>query len=110
MEGKEGTFQGSQMREVSEMHATCPLRKLFFAAVIFGFWGAIPIAYGSSQDRGHIGAVAAGSFQPKQCQIQGVLATSTTAHSNAGSLTHCVRLGTEHTSSWMLVRFATTVP
>ena len=33
-----------------------------------------------------------------------------TAHSNAGSLTHCVRPGIEPTSSWMLVDFIAAEP
>ena len=36
--------------------------------------------------------------------------TYTTAHSNAGSLTHCMRPGIKPASSWMLVRFITTEP
>ena len=36
--------------------------------------------------------------------------TYTTAHGNAGSLTHWVRPGIEPTSSWILVRFISSVP
>ena len=36
--------------------------------------------------------------------------TYTTAHVNAGSLTHRVRLGIESTPSWLLVRFISTGP
>ena len=42
--------------------------------------------------------------------IRPASATYTTAHSNAGSLTHWVRPGIEPTSSWILVGFATTKP
>ena len=43
--------------------------------------------------------------QPRQSQIQTMGATYTAAHSNARSLTHWARPGTEPTSSWILVRF-----
>ena len=36
--------------------------------------------------------------------------TYNTAHSNTRSLTHWVRTGIELASSWILVRFVTTVP
>ena len=61
--------------------------------VLFLFGGLpTPTAYGGSQARGRIRAASA---------------TYTTAHSNAGSLTHCVRPGIEPVSSWILVRFLT---
>ena len=44
------------------------------------FWAALT-AYGGSQARGRIGAVAT-------CRIRAASATNTTAHGNAGSLTH----------------------
>ena len=72
---------------------------------------AAPAAYGSSQARGLIGAVAAGHSH---------------SHSNAGSkqhlrptpqfmamldpVTHQARPGIEPKSSWMLVGFLTTEP
>ena len=37
-------------------------------------------------------------------------AAYTTAHGNAGSLTHCMRPGIEPEFSWMLVRFIYTEP
>ena len=42
---------------------------------------------------------------PRQCRIRAASATSTTAHSNTGSLTHWVRPGIEPATSWFLVRF-----
>ena len=42
---------------------------------------------------------------PQQHQIRAVSATYTTAHSNAGSLTHWAMSGIEPVSSWMPVRF-----
>ena len=46
-----------------------------------------PMAYGGSQARDPVGAVATGQCH-SQCQIPAASATYTTAHSNAGSLTH----------------------
>ena len=46
--------------------------------------------------------------QPKQCQIQAMSATCTTAHSNGGSLTHGAKPGIEPASSWILVIFVST--
>ena len=43
--------------------------------------------------------------EPQQYRIRAIPATRTTAHSNAGSLTHWVRPGIKPTSSWILVRF-----
>ena len=50
---------------------------------------ATPTAYGGSQARGRIGAVAGlPTPEPQQCQIRDASATYATAHGNAGSLTH----------------------
>ena len=51
----------------------------------FAFSGATPTAYGSSQARGLIGAVAAGLHHSHSNAIS---ETSITAHGNTGSLTH----------------------
>ena len=48
--------------------------------------------------------------QPKQCQIQEVSETYTTALSNGRSFTHCGRPGTKPVSSWILVRFISSEP
>ena len=48
--------------------------------------------------------------QPQQHQIRAMSATYTTAHDNAGSLTHCMKPGIEPSTSWFLVRFASTEP
>ena len=63
--------------------------------ILFYFFKAAPMAYGGSQARGQIGAVAV---------------TYTTAHGNTGSLTHWARPGIEPASSWILVRFMSTEP
>ena len=49
--------------------------------------------------------------QPQQCQIRAVSATYTTAHGNAGSLTHWSRPGiTEPETSWFPVGFVSAAP
>ena len=76
---------------------------------VFFFFRATPATYKRSQARVQIGAASAGlpTPQPQQHRIQVVSATYTTAHSNAGSLTHRLRLRIESTFSWILVRFIT---
>ena len=61
----------------------------------FVFLRITPGAYGGSQVRSLIRAVAAGLCH---------------SHSNTGSLTHWVKLGIEPESSWILVGFITTEP
>ena len=46
----------------------------------------------------------------QQCQIWAMSATYTTAHGNAGSLTHWVRPGIEPMPSWFLVWFISAAP
>ena len=46
----------------------------------------------------------------KALGIRAVSATCTTAHSDAGSLTHRVRPGIKLASSWILVRFISAAP
>ena len=48
--------------------------------------------------------------QPQQWGIQAMSMTCTRAHGNAGSLTHLVRPGINPASSWIPVRFVSTVP
>ena len=64
------------------------------------------------RSRGRIGAIAASLHhscwftpQAQQCQIPTASVTYTTAHGDAGSLTHWARPGIEPTTSWFLVRF-----
>ena len=64
------------------------------------------MAYGGSQARGQIGAVAASLHHSHSNMGSEPRMTYTKAHGNARSLTHRVRLGIEEpVSSWMLVRF-----
>ena len=48
--------------------------------------------------------------QPQRHGIRALPVTYTTAHGNAGSLTHGARPGIELVSSWILVRLITTEP
>ena len=48
--------------------------------------------------------------QPQRLKIWASSATYTTGHSNAGTLTHLARPGSQSASSWILVRFVTTEP
>ena len=69
------------------------------------------MAYGGSQARGRVGAVAAG-LQHSHIErgIQATSATCTTAHGSTGSLSHSARPGIEPVSSWILIRFVSTEP
>ena len=60
---------------------------LIFRTFFFLF-RATTEAYGSSRDRGRVGAAAAAHAQPQQRGIQALSETYNTAHSNAGSFTH----------------------
>ena len=85
---------------------------LVFVAVVC-FFRAVPAAYGS-QARGPIGAVAASlrhshSSARSKLHLQ-LWVTYTTAHDNAGSLTHWERPGIEPATLWYLVRFISAVP
>ena len=69
------------------------------------------LRHGSFQAKCWTGAAAGGlTLQPQQCEIQAMSVTYTTAHSNARSLTHWERPGSEHTSSWIPVGFLTAKP
>ena len=72
---------------------------------------AVSQAYGGSQARGPIRAIAAGlRHRPRQRRIWAVSSTYTTAQGNTGSLTHWARPGIEPASSWILVRLITAEP
>ena len=66
------------------------------------------MAYGSSQARGQIGAMAASLHHSHRIRAASV--TYTTAHGNTGSITHGVRPGIKPASSWILVSFVSTAP
>ena len=69
-----------------------------FCFCFFTLFRATPKAFGGSQARGLIGAVATG-------WIWALSATYTTAHGNAESLSQWGRPGIEPKSSWILVWF-----
>ena len=66
------------------------LQKWELDVCLFGLFRAIPTAYGGSQARDQIRAIAAGLYH---------------SHSNTRSLTHWASPGIKPASSWMLVRF-----
>ena len=74
--------------------------------IFFYLFRATPTAYGGSQARGLIGAVAAKTRpEPQQLGTRAASATYTSAHSNAESLTHGARPGIEPATSSFLVGF-----
>ena len=81
-----------------------------FTYLFIYLFRAIPAAYGSSQARGPIRAIAASLHQSQQCQIWATSATYTTVWGHARSLTHWVRPGMEPVSSWILIRFISAKP
>ena len=86
---------------------------VFFS--LFGFvlllFRATPMAYGSSQTRGRIGATAASLHHShSNGGIQAASVTYTTAHGNIRSPTHWVRPGIEPASSWILVGLVSSAP
>ena len=77
---------------LSVFYGTVSLKTVFvfcFLFCLFAISWATPPAYGGSQARGLIGAVACQPMpEPQQRGIQAASATYATAHGNAGSLTH----------------------
>ena len=69
----------------------------FKSMIVFIFWlfRATRVAYGSSQGKGKIRAIAAGLHH---------------SHSNTRSLTHWARPGVKPVPSWIIVGFITTEP
>ena len=67
----------------------------FFLCLCVSSYKASPSAYGDSQARGRIGAIAAGVYH---------------SHSNARSPTHWATPRIEPAFSWMLVKFVSTEP
>ena len=76
-----------------------------FVCFFFFLFRAAPMTYWGSQARGPTGAITAG---PHHSHTRSV--TYTTAHGNAGSLTHWTRPGIEPATSWFLVGFVSTAP
>ena len=63
---------------------------LFYFFCLFAFSRAAPVAYGGFQAKGPVGAAATvePTPEPQQRRIQATSAIYTTAHGNAGPLTH----------------------
>ena len=81
----------------------------FLSYFLTFFQGFPPTAYGSSQSRGWLEAVATSLCHSHKITVKWASSsTYTSAHGNTKSLTHWVRLGTEPESLWVLVRFVST--
>ena len=91
MKGRANTFSG----QVAVLALIMDFYFIFYLFIFALLFRATGVAYGSSQARGQIRAAAV---------------AYATVYSKAGSLTHWVRPGMEHTSSWILVRFIPAVP
>ena len=93
--------------DITSPTALLPRNELHF----FFFWStfffrAAPAAYGGSQARGPIWATPVGlQHSHSNAGSEPHLWTYTTAHSNAGSLTHWARPGIQPATSWFPVRF-----
>ena len=73
--------------------------------------GGTATAYGGSQDReANRSYSCQPTPEPQPHGIRAMSVTYTTAHDNAGSLTHWARPGIEPMSSWILVGFVTAEP
>ena len=75
------------------------------------FFPATPVAYGSSHSKGWVGPCSHQlTPQPQQRGIRASSATYTTAHSNTGSLIHCMKPGNSRIlmdTSWVHYNWAT---
>ena len=74
--------------------------------VFFVLFRASPVAYGGSQAMGSNQSCSHWPTpEPQQCQIQAASVNYTTAHGNAGFLTHWAKPGIEPATSWLPARF-----
>ena len=88
----------------------CLIHNFFFFLVFYLFRAALT-AHGVSQARGsNQSCFCRPAPEPQQRQIPAVSVTCTTAHHNAGSLTHWMRPGIEPTTSRFLVEFISAAP
>ena len=78
--------------QIWEFLSLRPLMALHFSSGFFFFFRAAPVAYGSSQARGWIGATADG-LHHSHSNMGSEPGLWPTAHHNAGSLTHQVGQG-----------------
>ena len=115
-------FFSFTQNSVTFLFGTCSLFYNKFFCFCFWFFfgggwsfGATPMAYGSSQARGWITAIAADvchshSNAGSEPHLWATSVSHTTAHGNTGSYTHWASPGTESVSSWMLVRLVSAEP
>ena len=97
----------------SSWHILCCF--LFFFFFFFPLFWAAPSTYGGPQAMGPIGELPLPACLPAYAtataiQVRAESVTYTTAHSNAGSLTHWARPEIEPTTSWFLVGFISMAP
>ena len=76
---------------------------------IFLLFRAALAAYGGSQARGRIGAVAAGLYH-SHIRFKPRLPSTPAAHGNAGSLTQRAEARDQTATSWFLVGFLSAAP
>ena len=77
---------------------------------VFEFFFGGSVSHEGSQARSLIEATAAGLCHSHSNAGSEPRLWHSTAHGNAGSLIHWVRPGIELSTSWLLVRFISTVP
>ena len=98
-----------QLDPISEVLKIWPWLQISFF-FFFVFLGP-HMAYGGSQARGLIGAVAAGLHHShSNTRSEPHLQTYTTGHSSAGSSTNWARPGIKPATPWFLLRFISAVP
>ena len=82
-------FPYSLCNQLNIVTYLCMSHLLFYCYYYFFFFlMAVPVAYGSSQARGQIGAAAAGLQHSHSNSGSELSAIYTTANGNTGSLTH----------------------
>ena len=89
------------------------LRKnwVLFIYLFILLFGATPMAYGGSQARGLIGAIAVSlGHSHSKARSEQCLQPTPQLMATQDPLTHWVRPGTERATSWFLVRFVSTAP
>ena len=97
----------------SQISAQWEYSLLGFCCIFFPFFAFLGL-HPRHMEVPRLGLNQSCSRQPmpqwQQCGIQGATVTYTTAHSNAGSLTHWPRPGIKPASSQILVRFISAEP